>query len=427
LTTPEVGPRDILGITKSYTKQIQTTRKSSLSPLSSFRWGYYFGGAHTTGSAGLVDPGGVIYSSSAGGSYDSFIGQRIPLPEVNSGYASMLEKPVAEVQRAIKQRLGASGRFSTAKLRYSTLVIGDAFTSTFSAGFWTPLADDVARQEAYLGLSNTWTATFTRLSANTAADAAMILATAGAGKGVSATRAGVALKAAWAGKAGWAGLAATRGTAIGLSSAGVVLGGIGVYNGVGQMADGNKYGLLSIARGAEAMIGGGLGMYYSTRGLGAAMRNVRAAPKNAMSRGAQLRAKYGHMTAAQRQARMQELLTGNRVLREAGVPKQYISEALQSFEPGTITTRIAGEADFGLRFYGGVSGPKSPYLSPTFPGGNVRSLNAVPGGNTLQYIKQWQIRPGTPILEGRIRPAFGQPGGGRQIYVPDFHNNLIGG
>jgi hypothetical protein len=55
-----------------------------------FRWGYYFGGAHTTGSAGLADRGGVIYSSSAGGSYDSFIGQRIPLPEVNSGYSSLV-------------------------------------------------------------------------------------------------------------------------------------------------------------------------------------------------------------------------------------------------------------------------------------------------------------------------------------------------
>lgn len=45
--------------------------------------------------------------------------------------------------------------------------------------------------------------------------------------------------------------------------------------------------------------------------------------------------------------------------------------------------------------------------------------------NTLQYIQQWQIRPGTPLLEGRIRQAFGQPGGGEQIYVPDFFNNLL--
>ncbi len=115
----------------------------------------------------------------------------------------------------------------------------------------------------------------------------------------------------------------------------------------------------------------------------------------------------------------------NRVLRGAGVPPQYISEALQSFEPGTIGLRIAGESDFGLRLYGGVSGPKSPYVGPTFPLGDARSLNAVVPGNTLQNIAQWQIRPGTPFLEGRIRGAFGQPGGGMQWYVPDFRNNLL--
>lgn len=144
-----------------------------------------------------------------------------------------------------------------------------------------------------------------------------------------------------------------------------------------------------------------------------------------LSRGEFLRQKYAHYTAAQRQARIAELAEGNRVLREAGVPRQYISGALQSFEPGTITSRVAGEADFGLRFYGGESRALSPYLSPTFPLGNVRELSALPPGNTLEHIIQYRIRPGTTILEGRVRPAFGQPGGGRQIYVPDFFNNLL--
>ena len=150
-----------------------------------------------------------------------------------------------------------------------------------------------------------------------------------------------------------------------------------------------------------------------------------SAAETTLSRGAYLRQKYAHYTPGQRIARIEELSMGNRVLREAGVPSEYVSSALQSFEPGTITTRIAGEADFGLRFYGGVSGPKSPYLSPTFPLGNVRQLSAPPAGNTLESIMQWQVRPGTPLLEGRVRAAFGQPGGGRQMYVPNFFNNLL--
>ncbi len=138
-----------------------------------------------------------------------------------------------------------------------------------------------------------------------------------------------------------------------------------------------------------------------------------------------LQAKYGAMGSEQRLARIQELALGNRVLREAGVEPSYISSALQSFEPGTMRLRFAGEDDYGLRFYGGVSGPKSPYLNPTFPLGDARALNAVPDGNTMQNVVQWQIHPGTPLLEGRIRNAFGQPGGGQQIYVPNFRQNLI--
>jgi len=147
--------------------------------------------------------------------------------------------------------------------------------------------------------------------------------------------------------------------------------------------------------------------------------------ETAINRGQFLREKYSYMSAEQRASRIEELSTGNRILREAGVPREYISEALQSFEPGTIRNRIAGENDYGLRLYGGVSGPKSPYVGPTFPLGDARSLNAAVPGNTLKNIAQWQIKPGTTLLEGRIRANFGQPGGGIQMYVPDFRNNLL--
>ena len=174
------------------------------------------------------------------------------------------------------------------------------------------------------------------------------------------------------------------------------------------------------------ILGVGSAFLPKPRPFGRVPWDCKGAPNSAgLSRGEFLRERYAQYTTVQRQARIAELAQGNHVLREAGVPPQYISEALQSFEPGTITSRVAGDVDFGLRFYGGVSGPKSPYLSPTFPLGNLRELNAIPPGNTLENVIQYRIRPGTPILEGRVRPAFGQPGGGRQIYVPDFFNNLL--
>lgn len=116
---------------------------------------------------------------------------------------------------------------------------------------------------------------------------------------------------------------------------------------------------------------------------------------------------------------------GNRVLREGEVPSKYISQTLQSFEPGTIQARIADESVFGLRFYGGTSRPQSSYMNPTFPLGNVRQLNALPPTNEVTNIIQWQVKPGTAYLFGRVRPNFAQPGGGIQMYIPNPELNLL--
>jgi hypothetical protein len=51
-------------------------------------------------------------------------------------------------------------------------------------------------------------------------------------------------------------------------------------------------------------------------------------------------------------------------------------------------------------------------------------LNALPSLNTAEKIMQWQVKPNSPYLFGRVRANFGRPGGGVQLYVPNFEENL---
>lgn len=64
-----------------------------------------------------------------------------------------------------------------------------------------------------------------------------------------------------------------------------------------------------------------------------------------------LREKYIHWDSVQRQAHIDELAFGNNFLREQGIPREYINQVLQSFEPGQMVLNIADDSTYGLRFY----------------------------------------------------------------------------
>lgn len=104
-------------------------------------------------------------------------------------------------------------------------------------------------------------------------------------------------------------------------------------------------------------------------------------------------------------------------LQSIGVPRQFRKEALESFTPGTITMNTADSGTYGLRHWGGQSPEVGRYLTPTLPAN--RSELALPPGNTMQNLSQFQIPEGTPYISGEVGPNFGYPGGGHQHYVPD--------
>ena len=87
--------------------------------------------------------------------------------------------------------------------------------------------------------------------------------------------------------------------------------------------------------------------------------------------------------------------------------------------------RAAGDTEFGIRYYDNVnSWPKGRYLFETFPA-TRDGLALTPTWNQMTNFKQYQFRPGAPILEGPAAPQGYYPGGQKQKYVLNI-DDLIG-
>lgn len=110
-------------------------------------------------------------------------------------------------------------------------------------------------------------------------------------------------------------------------------------------------------------------------------------------------------------------------LRDIGVPRQSRVEIMQSFELGTINFRAAGQAEYGLRYYDGISAAaQGRYLFETFPA-TRQSLALASDWNKMTSVVQWQIRPGSMLLEGKeAAQGVGLPGGQTQKFVPYLQN-----
>jgi len=112
-------------------------------------------------------------------------------------------------------------------------------------------------------------------------------------------------------------------------------------------------------------------------------------------------------------------------LRDMGVPRADRLRILQSFDEGTMCVREAGPQKFGLRYFTDPTWPGGSYLFDTFPASRG-SLAIKPEWNAMSGFRQFQIRPGTVILEGRTS-AQGPylPGGQVQYFILDWRSGLI--
>lgn len=112
-------------------------------------------------------------------------------------------------------------------------------------------------------------------------------------------------------------------------------------------------------------------------------------------------------------------------LREEGASRARRVEVIQSFEVDAMRVRLAGESEFGLRYFSDSSRAAGSYLFETFPASRS-SLAIRPEWNSMAGFRQFQIRPNATVLEG---PAFAQgpylPGGQLQKYVHNWLDDLL--
>ncbi len=112
-------------------------------------------------------------------------------------------------------------------------------------------------------------------------------------------------------------------------------------------------------------------------------------------------------------------------LKSQSIPRSFRKQILQSFEINTLRQRQAGPSEYGLRYFDGVNAfAEGRYLFETFPASRS-SLALKPEWNQMTFLKQFQIRPGTPLLEGRAASmGLGVGGGQVQKYILDTSNLL---
>jgi hypothetical protein len=112
-------------------------------------------------------------------------------------------------------------------------------------------------------------------------------------------------------------------------------------------------------------------------------------------------------------------------LQEMGVPRAKRVEWLQGFEAWTVRLRNAGANEFGLRYFDNVNAyPKGRWLFETLPQSR-ESLALKTEWNQMVGFKQWQVRPGTIIIEGNAASqGLGLSGGAWQKFILNIDDLL---
>ena len=103
-----------------------------------------------------------------------------------------------------------------------------------------------------------------------------------------------------------------------------------------------------------------------------------------------------------------------------------VEQWLESFDVRTIAVRKAGPREFGLRFYDNATAQsRGATLFRTFPASRS-SLAIKHEWNQMTEFIQFQIRPGSILLEGKVASqGRSLAGGDVQLVLPTWRRDLI--
>ena len=90
-----------------------------------------------------------------------------------------------------------------------------------------------------------------------------------------------------------------------------------------------------------------------------------------------------------------------------------------------MTVRIAGNSEYGMRYYSDPNRTGGSFLFETFPASRS-SLALKPEWNSMLGFKQYQIRPGAIIIQGKAS-AQGSflEGGQMQKFIANWREVLL--
>ena len=113
------------------------------------------------------------------------------------------------------------------------------------------------------------------------------------------------------------------------------------------------------------------------------------------------------------------------LLKQKNVSRLKRKEILEEFERETINLRKTIENEYGIRYYDNKKAfAKGRWLFETFPASR-ESLAIKHEWNSMVMFKQWLIREGAFLIEGRTAPQGMYLSGGKmQKFVLDL-NDLI--
>jgi RHS repeat-associated protein len=118
-----------------------------------------------------------------------------------------------------------------------------------------------------------------------------------------------------------------------------------------------------------------------------------------------------------RQVRFRRMREASRFLKDSKVPRKVRRQVIKAFKSDAKVETLTKDIKVH-RYYGGKADPRGRWLTPQTLKNPAKKL-ALPPGSTAEKVKSWTIPKGTKVLTGRAARNFGQPGGAKQIYVPD--------
>ncbi len=106
------------------------------------------------------------------------------------------------------------------------------------------------------------------------------------------------------------------------------------------------------------------------------------------------------------------------LLKEYNIKSDYRRVILESFTGETQVIRAASEEKIGYRYWKeGYSYPRGHWLTEALVENPQAELAL--GTEGAFQVKKWVIPAGSDRIEGLVAPKFGQPGGMRQMFIPN--------